>query len=88
MYKIKFVLPYIVIMVILFYPFFEKEVTISLPIIENRPFAGVVNGQFVGSHVSCQYLLSRKKMDSETKFEVSYCIIGYITGDATAKVKK
>lgn len=82
---LKIVTLSVILSVALMFPFFETEVTISLPITENRPFAGVVNGEFVGTDVSCKYWLSKEKMDSVMTWRVSYSLMCSLGVPATAE---
>jgi hypothetical protein len=77
-----------IVLIGLFYPSMEHDVTITLPITENRPFAGVVNGQFVGTDISCKYWLNKSNQDSVTTWTLSYSPMGWLVGEVDAVEKK
>ena len=77
-----------VVLIGLFYPSMEHDVTVSLPITENRPFAGVVNGQFVGTDICCEYWLNKTNQDSVTTWTLSYSPFGYLIGEVCVQKHK
>jgi len=70
----------LVLMILLCYPGLEHDVVVELPITENKPFGGTLNGEFVGTQICCEYWLNRTNQDSSSTWTIHYSPIGYITG--------
>ena len=68
-----------VLMLLLCYPGLEHDVEVNLPIVENKPFGGTLNGEFVGTQICCEYWIN-KNQDSSSVWTVHYSPIGYVTG--------
>jgi hypothetical protein len=72
---------FITIFCSLIIPFISYEVTINKStIVENRPFAGVLNGHTVGTSLCVNYAFNYKEMPVEKTYIIKISPIGWILG--------
>ena len=68
-------------------PLMEKEVTIDKSqIYSNKPFAGLINDEYVGTDLCVNYWLSVDQQPEIGTYHIRYSILEYVLGSTPSRV--